>query len=368
MRKWAAALSLLAIGPSAAVADERPWTLLHRETFEAVPPPGAPLHEDVSKESDPYSDDGAYFRRLDPRFEAPMAYRGGAAFGQNGWLRIERYTRSKELPSSAQYEIVTDPADQRNHVLAIKSPEHTDGVVIRSSRPLPPEYRICVKGGHADFGTGRPGDSNGYRGDERAEPWLATPSIHENGLYWLSILDAEPRPRNNVWIHHHRKAVIDSDNNWYPEKDGGSWSRIFDGKGYQRSGEHPVMMFVFDSRSQKTAREAARTGPAFISWSEGRWNPEFETGEIRAVDAYLENTWYDVCIEKTQATYTLSMSGTFKYGGTTSYTGTIERSRVLERAPTPDYFVFGDPHANYYRGHALYDDVRLYVPARRRGR
>jgi hypothetical protein len=27
----------------------------------------------------------------------------------------------------------------------------------------------------------------------------------------------------------------------------------------------------------------------------------------------------------------------------------------------PDWFMFGDPHTNYYEGDVLYDDVRLEV-------
>lgn len=336
--------------------------LRYRETFESRALPSSPLRRNALQEDDPYTDDGAYFYRLNPKFKAPQSYRGATPFGQEGWLRIERYSRSSGRSSTAQYGIAKDPEDPGNHVLELKSPEHTDGIVIRSTAPLPSEYRVCVKGGYAQFGSGKPGpENNGYKGQEKAEPWITASSLNENGLYWLTILDAEPRPRNNVWIHHHRKAVIDSDNNWYPEKDGGSWTRIFDGNRYIQSGEHPVMMFVLDGRKKKEVWNRDRTGRPFISWSRNQWNPEVESGEIRAVDAYLEDTWYDVCIQKTKAHYVLSMNGKFKYGGETHYVARIERSRAFEREGTPDYFMFGDPHVNFYRGRALFDDIRLYV-------
>ena len=28
----------------------------------------------------------------------------------------------------------------------------------------------------------------------------------------------------------------------------------------------------------------------------------------------------------------------------------------------PDYFLFGDPHINYYEGTARFDDLKLYLP------
>jgi hypothetical protein len=50
-------------------------------------------------------------------------------------------------------------------------------------------------------------------GGECSEPWFNCDSTLQNGFYWLTILDEVPRPHNNIWIHHHRKVVIDSDNN-----------------------------------------------------------------------------------------------------------------------------------------------------------
>ena len=56
----------------------------------------------------------------------------------------------------------------------------------------------------------------------------------------------------------------------------------------------------------------------------------------------------------------LSVAGDFKYGGMRSYTGQIPIS-ALYRAESgvPDFFMFGDPHNNYYLGHVFYDDLRL---------
>ena len=34
---------------------------------------------------------------------------------------------------------------------------------------------------------------------------------------------------------------------------------------------------------------------------------------------------------------------------------------MLYGSAWPDWFMFGDPHTNYYRGQVLYDDVQLEV-------
>jgi hypothetical protein len=202
----------------------------------------------------------------------------------------------------------------------------------------------------------------------------------QNGFYWLAILDATPRPHNNTWIHHHRKVVMDSDNN-YP-----AWTEIFDGRGFVTNGEHPVTMLALDGRGPRTAL----TGEPFIPFAGGAWQP---SGTIRAVDAYLDREWYDVSIERDGATFTLQISGRFRYGGQTTYRATIDAAAhcvwhfnrsaaedasgcvdasALPGVPGvpawpaggtwPDWFMFGDPHENFYAGEVYYDDVKLEVP------
>src|SRR5947199_107768 len=84
------------------------------------------------------------------------------------------------------------------------------------------------------------------RSSGRAEPWWNNDATTHNGFYWLTILDAQPRPHNNTWIHHHRKVVLDSDNNYPP------WMEMFDGNGFALNGEHPIMMFALDGRGAGT--------------------------------------------------------------------------------------------------------------------
>lgn len=345
--------------------EEAPgWKLIRHEDFESRQLPTPDWSKDPVPDDGPYSDEGSFF--LQRGVKAPAAWRISAPFGEQGWLTFESYTRNRDTGFSRMASVVPDPARPGNHVLRLASPAHTDATVVRPSEPLPDRYRISLRVGFADFGDGRPG-LNGYDGgDETAEPWSREKATEQNGFYWLTILDALPRPHNNTWIHHRRKVVIDSDNHYPP------WMEIFDGSRFVESGEHPVMMFALDGRQ----KSHELYGPPFLSWSADAWQP---SGEIRAVDSYLPGEWYDVSIEREPGRYTLQVSGRFRYGGQQTYRATIDaaahciwhfRATPEEKAPGcgwpeaewwPEYFMFGDPHVNYYEGQVLYDDVKLEV-------
>ena len=116
-------------------------------------------------------------------------------------------------------------ADGGNALLVSK--RHTDAALLRSTAALPSRYRLRVKvsavrfGGAVNGNWQSGGKINGYDGDESAGPWrLPTggspppPAVTDNGVYFLCIVDyPNPAPHNNVFIHHHRKVVLDSDNN-----------------------------------------------------------------------------------------------------------------------------------------------------------
>jgi hypothetical protein len=58
----------------------------------------------------------------------------------------------------------------------------------------------------------------------------------------------------------------------------------------------------------------------------------------------------------------LTISGDFKWGGQKTYMGIIPVRSVYEAGEgIPDFFMFGDPHNNYYRGSVFYDDIKLEI-------
>ena len=321
------------------------WTVAYREDFETASLPAPAWSPDPVPDDGPFADDGAFFKAQG--VVPPKAYRITAPFGASGWLTAESYSRDSARPFSSLLSIVPDPSGAPGHVLKLASPVFTDATVVRPSQPLPAKYRISLRVGFADFGDGKPG-LNGYTtGTETAEPWHPSDlASGQNGFYWLTILDAMPRPHNNTWIHHHRKVVIDSDNNTPP------WMEMWTGSSFVMNGEHPIMMFALDG-SQPVSD---LYGPPFFSYSAGAWQP---SGDVRAADSYLPGEWYSATIERSDGKFTLQISGRFKYGGVQTYRASIDTTAVFDADGFPDWFMFGDPHVNYYQGSVYYDDVTL---------
>ena len=352
--------SLLAVVPRLELRAQPSlrWKMVFEESFEdfsfpsvAWIPDDHPVHQ---RDDGRWGDWGEFHRKRG--VIVPNGYRISARFGKDGWLTVESYSRSNSTSPSSLFDRVPDPDPGKpgNHVLRIASPRHTDGTVIRPTNPLPPEYRVCVKVGYANFGDGiaGPGRLNGYLGGE-TDPWKMSDPTKDNGFYWLAILDDLPRPRNNVWIHHHRKVVIDSDNNL------DAWSEIWNGRAFITSGVHPIFMLVHD----REGPEYEDNGKPYIPFAAGRWQP---SNTIRAVDAYKDRTWYTACVARINAQYWVGIAGDFQYGGNTGYVAAISVARVhhsdIGPAGWPEYFMFGDPHTNYYRGEVYYDDLRVEVP------
>lgn len=359
-------------------APDPGWVVAHEEGFEGAALPTGAFAPDPVPDDGPFSDAGEYFTRQG--VAPPDAFRFTGAFGEAGWLTVESYSRRGDARIADHAAVVVDPADPSNRVLRIASPEHTDATVIRPSAALPDRYRVSLRVGFAAFGDGAA--PNGYDGGETAAPWWpATDATTQNGFYWLTILDALPRPHNNTWIHHHRKIVVDSDNHFPP------WMEIWDGSQFTSSGVHPVMVIALDGSRPGDER----TGAPFYSFSAGEWQ---ESGRIRAVDRYLPGEWYDVAIERDGGRFTIAVSGRFEHGGETTYAATIDgaarcvfhwpataneatratacedpgsfagapgHARWPAGAHWPEWFMFGDPHVNFYEGEVLYDDVRLEV-------
>ena len=356
------------------------WKTILEEDFEDTRLPALKWAADTYPDT-MFSDNGSFFQKQGIAPPA-NAYRATASFGKHHWLTAESYSLSMATPFNSLLAITDDPSGARNKVLRLASPAHTDATVIRSTQPLPSKYRISLKVGFADFGDGKPG-LNGYDGGESAGPWLTgwdANATVENGFYWLAILDSVPRPHNNVWIHHHRKVTLDSDNN-VP-----TWMEIYNGTSFIANGEMPLMMFGVDGRGQASEY----SGKPFIPYSAGAWQP---SGTIRAVDSYKPMRWYHASIERDGNVFTMRVSGDFKYGGTRTYTAVIDAEEKclwhynqtplaassncvdnshypsLPNDPAlwpagsawPDYFMFGDPHNNFYEGKVYYDDIRMEV-------
>lgn len=368
------------------------WETLYYEPFDdpALLPEAAPFQSDDFPDDGPHADRGSYFRARD--VSPPPAFRASLPFGAQRWLTLETYSRNGSTPLRELATVVADPAGGPNRALRVRSPEHTDGTIVRPSAPLPRRYRLSLRVGYADFGDGLAGGPNGYDGGESAGPWSEKDATDQNGFYWLAITDAPARPHNNVWVHHHRKLVVDTDNHHPP------WMEIFDGQRFEPGGDRPIMLFALDG----AGRTHSKNGKPFLSWADGRVQP---SGAIRAVDRYLPGRWYSLSVERDDAGFAVEITGEFRHGGRRTYRATFaldqhcvfhynrpgERPRAacVDESPAPeadspapqwplaggwhDWFFFGDPHTNYYEGTVYYDDLRLEIwhegglPLKRRG-
>lgn len=340
---------------------------------------------------DDFDEDGAFFiERGGATFAANLrrfrSFRSSSRYGEDGWLTVEAYGRDSDrdgVPETGGRFASVDGAAR------LTSTRHYDAAIIRSTARLPARYRVEVTVSNIAFGDG--GKINGYDGDEIADPWTfrddnpaPRSATTQNGLYFLCITDyARPAPHNNVFIHHHRKVVMDTDNN----RDE-TWSKVWNPqtKRGEVDGSHYVSMLWLDGESFGHDWY----GNSFVSFTPGGW----QTSEPVFTDKYLDGEHYRFAIERDGERYTMSVTGRFHYGGVTTY----RASRAFRESPVtwhynqtpdeyapadhdevrryggaehhtwpagsayPDYFLFGDPHINFYEGTAEFDDLDLYLP------
>lgn len=420
------------------------WRLIYNEDFLTPPvEPAVWTVEDYQVQDDIYFGDKGYgiYELFNEKF-GPLgvqkfnddllsfrAYRKSYQYGQRGWLTIESYGISDNIysPEPSSYGMFT--AGGGTGTLSCR--EHTDAVIIRSTRKLPDTYRLEITVTAIDVGGKRQiggeddpahnkyswmidGRFNGYfQNDDTylsAGPWRPGESISQyanandqNGAYFLSIVDyPNPKPHSNIFIHHHRKVAMDTDNNLdYPNP---PWSQVWNGSEFVDDGSRYISMLWMNGESRPTAdlkREGKylnylQTGQKFYTYTPD--GPKINT--VQMVDKFIPGNEYKFAIERTPIYYKMSVTGVFKYGGATTYEHTKahlptpenqftytwhfnqnqselggnippndERNFFGQQTQTwplganyPDYFFTGMPHINYYAGSISYSNIRLYCP------
>lgn len=409
------------------------WRLLHSESFStSVSDAGRAWFRDgdgpgSAYDVDGYDDDGAYFDakggeafRQQPGTFA--TYRKSFAFGAGGWLTAELSARDSNLdgrpdspPTLTTRKVGSSPAAY------LDEPSHQGGIVLRSTQPLPPVYRVEMTLRSLDFGGTRDGSwtypdgrVNGYAptGCKTSHPWAHSgdftrpvcqwPDVRtdSNGFYFLGIMDyPRPAPHNNVFVHVHRKVAMDG---YYRYAYTGSGSvncdpatQLFEP---YSSGTGNGVNMIFNTAER---RYAAQPGTEYLMESEcGLRTSGAIVSQAELRPELLPKQTYRFAVERTTTGYTMEMSGTFaRIGAATlryhrdfvqdglpiwhynqtaaeydgrfdqdwTYTGKagtwLDQSVWPAGSAYPDYFMIGDPHTNYYEGKAAVDDIRLYVPA-----
>ncbi len=379
------------------------WKLVYDEKFDTPIKQPSKWAEDKYGKNSPYSadeafdEDGGYFvdyggQNFIDNLKKFRSFRKSFTYGEDGWLTFEQYGRdsNNDGKPEAGGQFVNNDGKAK-----LISTNHTDAAIIRSTKPLPVKYRIEVTvsdinfGGQKDGSWNFDGKQNGYSsGNENAGPWDTsdgvTPlsAVVENGVYFLCITDyANPAPHNNTFIHHHRKIVMDTDNNIE------AWSNVWDPtlKQAVRDGSHYVNMVWLNGSDFGSDRN----GNDFVSYTPGGWQTD-----STFTDKYIDGESYVFAIERDGESYTMSISGKFFFGGQTTYKATrkfteypqtwhynqtpeeyqgqdLNQVKVYDGktyntwpkgSAYPDYFFFGDPHINYYEGTTEFDNVKLYLP------
>ena len=375
------------------------WILKYHENFNTKFNEPTSWRKDTNPNADDefHGDDGIYFKQAYKNtFINDMSkfdgYRKSYTYGEDKWLTVELYSRGNPDGSGISGSKFTTVGGKAR----LTSPEHTDGGIIRSTKKLPDTYRVEVKVSNINFGGKTNGSwgTNGYTNSrESAKPWTNDTASKENGVYFLCITDyMNPKPHNNVFIHHHRKVVMDTDNNT------SGWSYIWNPniRGFEKDGDRYVNLVWLNGE----AFGSNDNGNRFVSYTPG--GLQTTDSQSRFADKYIDKETYTFTIERTPKYYKMSITGKFVYGGKTTYSYTkphVDKktnistwhfnqnpkelgnytpnndkidytydgvTKTLSTWPKnssyPDFFFFGDPHINYYEGSCDYDDVKLYLP------
>ncbi len=385
------------------------WRLLYAEDFAKPIDSGAtPWVRDGQESTSPWRagplDDAGRFFEINggDAFRAQLKtfelYRKRLAFGADGWLTVELAARGP----AGRGEPEAPPSFKNGR---IEEPDHRGGVLLRNTRPLPPAYRIEVELADLNFGGSRAGkwDGNGYSlaGAKPLHPWtwgpdasVAKPAAEwadvrgANGFYLLAIVDyPDPAPHNNVFIHTHRKVVMDV----YNVPEGGFEACDPETRTFYAGGDNTVDAFFAIPGTKLESRAVMKTECGTIyGGKDGRSN-------YVAAAQLLPGERYRFAIERSTWAYTLEMSGRFKSGknvfryarsfgedgvpiwhynqSAAEYDGRFDEAWRYEGphgrfesrswpkgSAYPDSFILGDPHLNFYEGSASVSTIRLYVP------
>lgn len=372
-------------------------------------------------------DDGKFFHvkggeNFARHLDSFWLMRKRVSFGEDDWLTAELASRDYDKTGKLKDPVSFDNVTLENGDKGAKLDEsdYSGGGLIRSTEPLPPEYRIEYKLKTIDFGGMRDGSFeyngkvNGYdtEGTKTNFPWKASGSFEgpsdpsnpnfddvrgENGFYFLSIVDYDnPAPHNNVFIHTHRKVNMDAYNV------NGAWSDDY-------SICNPGTGELYNYNSSLSTRNGINA--LFMNGEEFKdhdmpYNEflietacgSYEGNIVSAAEIQPElmpDEDYKFAIERDKTGYTMEITGNFLHAGNKTlrfhrdfveddqpiyhynnrpdqYDGQYDKTwddgeyQIDHTWPGgsayPDYFIIGDPHLTHYEGSATISDIKLYVP------
>lgn len=377
------------------------WALVYEEDFST--PTNAELTSWLPDETfapfDTILDDRGVWYQNDygpawqTAFDSFDTYRREFTVGQDGWLTVSLSARdwnrdgTIESPPSFRTAPLGD-----DHVAVLDVPDHTGGVIIRSTDPLPPYYRVQYSLRTLDFGGQRAGSIeydgrlNGYARDgcKTQHPWgegSRTPgwggdasaplcdwqSVREgpyayNGFHFLAIVDVlDPVPRNNHFWHLRRKVLMDAFSQ-HPDRVGdGTGGRVCNAAtgsyyDYKDSSFNTLNMWInglpdwtpapggLPANSQWFMTPCSNGVAEPVLSSAAELQPELMPGES-----------YRFAIERTETGYTLEASGNFARIGRRSIR--LHRPFVVDEVPIWHYNVEATQYDGRFDGTLMQQDA-----------
>jgi len=414
------------------------WRLLYRENFTS--PLGinsAPWVRDTMKPTSPwyvkyFGENGAYYHiNGGPAFQRDInsfwLMRKQVQFGKNGWLTAELgqedYTKTGHVtdgPTVTQRKL-----QYGGHGAVLNENNNTSGVVIRSTGPLPPQYKIDYTLNTINFGGERNGSLtyggkyNGYNPAQcnTSYPWNGSgtytgptnpcnsnfaDSTTANGYYYMYITGFPDAPHDNPVVHD-RKVGFDAYNTTASSEPSAWVCNPQTKKLYPYTDSNRNAINATFSMGNNVASSSIEFPGQLYQTPCGTYtNQNRQTGLVELAELQPElmpKQSYTFAIERTATGYTLQVSGDFRYIGKTTITehrdfiqdgvpiwhynntpqqyngqydasltdtgkyGSFSIPHIWPKGSAyPDYFVIGDPHMNYYEGSATISNIRLYVP------
>jgi hypothetical protein len=347
------------------------WRLVYHESFGGRP---GPLGENTPWVLDTYGPDSSYQQRLAPINDIPFSdngqfwtqwggqgflnqlntfrtYRKSFTFGSSGWLTAELNARANTngvLLAPPSLTVQTVPGAGR--VGFIEEPIADNGILIRTTDPLPPEYRIEYTQKTMNFGGTRNGEwnydglVNGYLGPkaplgcETAGPWIqnrmssyfepspgqlrpycAFPDVpsSSNGFYNIAIADYPVAAYNNTLNHNTMKVRMDTYNapgggfrvcnpetdQFYPDTTGNAFFMSFISVP-QVGGGGSGFFYPPSMTPTECGVNFGATGVIGQALEQAQIVPED-----------MPRHSYTFAVERDASGYTLEVSGCFRYGG-----------------------------------------------------
>jgi hypothetical protein len=353
----------------------RKWKLKYRETFDKpLPMEKAPWVRDPHGEESPWhvdhlDDDGAYFRvqggeAFGDQLNSFDVLRKRVPFGKDGWLTAELAARDydKDGRPDRPPSLTAVTVQPGGRAAKIDEPSYDGGIIIRSTHPLPPRYRIEYTLRSIDFGGMRNGEweyngrRNGYdlEGCKSNWPWkrsgdFAGPSSpcnphfndvrNANGYYFLAIVDyPDPAPHNNIFIHNHRKVGMDAYNTYASGAKDYAVCNPKTGELYSYTGpesSYNAINAIFFAGDRWREPSIGYNEFMFETACGSFYPPDSEHVIVSAAEIQPElmpKETYTFAIERDETGYTLEMSGNFRHAGPMTlryHRGFIEDGRPI---------------------------------------